>query len=47
MTNIVIIGAGSATFSLRVITDLCLTEGLHRSRVTLLMDVDKRRLEMV
>lgn len=44
--KIAIIGAGSATFSMRVITDLCLTESLHGSRVCM-MDVDARRLEMI
>ena len=44
--KIALIGAGSATFSMRVVTDLCLTESLHGSRVSL-MDVDERRLEMI
>ena len=44
--KIALIGAGSATFSMRVVTDLCLTESLHGSRVSL-MDVDEHRLEMI
>jgi len=41
-----IIGAGSAVFSLRIVIDLCLTESLSGSIVTL-MDVDEDRLKAV
>jgi len=41
-----IIGAGSATFSLTLVRDLCLAEGLHGSAVTF-MDVDATRLGVV
>jgi alpha-galactosidase len=44
--NISIIGAGSAVFSLRLVSDLCKTRGLHGSRVTL-MDIDEGRLAAV
>lgn len=44
--TIAIIGAGSAVFSLNLIRDLCLTEGLRGSTVTL-MDVDPARLAAV
>ncbi len=45
-TNISIIGAGSAVFSLRLVSDLCKTVGLHGSKVTL-MDIDESRLNSV
>jgi len=41
-----VIGAGSATFSIGVIKDICLRESLAGSSVTL-MDVDRTRLEPV
>ncbi|MDD2334852.1 MAG: hypothetical protein PHD38_10655, partial [Mesotoga sp.] len=41
--NISIVGAGSAVFSLRLVSDLCKTIGLHGSTITL-MDIDERRL---
>jgi len=42
--KIALIGAGSATFSLKLIRDLCLTPSLADSTVTL-MDIDAERLE--
>ncbi|NOZ21796.1 MAG: alpha-glucosidase/alpha-galactosidase [Planctomycetes bacterium] len=44
--NIGVIGAGSAVFSLGLVRDLCLTDGLHGSRVVL-MDTDQERLDRV
>ena len=44
--KIALIGAGSAVFSLGMIKDLCLTEGLSGSQVHF-MDIDVARLEMV
>jgi len=44
--NISIIGAGSAVFSLRLVSDLCKTVGLHGSKITL-MDIDEGRLDAV
>ena len=44
--KIAVIGAGSATFSLALVKDLCLTEGLSDSLVSF-MDVDAERLEMI
>ncbi len=41
-----LIGAGSAVFSLRLVKDVCLTEGLSGSHVTF-MDIDAERLEVV
>jgi alpha-galactosidase len=41
-----VIGAGSAQFSLGIVRDLCLTEGLAGSSVVL-MDIDEDRLDMV
>jgi len=41
-----IIGAGSAQFSMDLVRDLCLTQGLRGSRVCF-MDVDPERLEIV
>ena len=41
-----VIGAGSATFSLGLVKDLCLTESLRGSHVSF-MDVDAERLEMI
>lgn len=41
-----VIGAGSATFSLGLVKDLCLTENLAGSHVTF-MDIDAERLEAV
>jgi len=46
MIKIAIIGAGSIVFSMRLISDLTLTPGLRKSRVTLL-DINKDRLEAV
>ncbi|HEU5090468.1 MAG TPA: hypothetical protein VFT99_23600 [Roseiflexaceae bacterium] len=45
-SNIAIIGAGSAVFSLGMVRDLCLTPNLHGSRVTF-MDVDQNRLDAI
>jgi alpha-galactosidase len=44
--KIAIIGAGTSTFSLKLIRDICLTPRLAGSRISL-MDVDERRLENV
>jgi alpha-galactosidase len=44
--KIALIGAGSATFSLGMIVDLCLTKGLSGSHVSF-MDIDEERLVMV
>jgi len=44
--RISIIGAGSAQFSLHLIKDICLTEGLAGSQVCF-MDINQERLEMV
>ena len=41
-----VIGAGSAQFSLGLVKDLCLTEGLASSHVSF-MDVDEERLDMI
>ncbi len=46
MVKISFIGAGSAAFSMKVIRDLCLSEGLSGSAVVL-MDVNKSRLDAV
>ena len=43
MTNITLVGAGSASFSLALIQDLILTEGLAGSTMTL-VDIDEGRL---
>jgi len=45
MTNIVLIGAGSASFSLDLIRDIVMTEGLAGSRLTL-VDIDPQRLQV-
>ena len=44
--KISIIGAGSAQFSLGLVKDLCLTEGLTGSQICF-MDLDPERLDMV
>jgi alpha-galactosidase len=44
--KITVIGAGSATFSLGLVKDLCLTENLHGSHVSF-MDIDPSRLDMI
>ncbi|HEY8741837.1 MAG TPA: alpha-glucosidase/alpha-galactosidase [Chloroflexota bacterium] len=44
--KLAIIGAGSATFSLTLVRDLCLAESLRGSTVTF-MDVDEERLTVV
>ena len=44
--KIAVIGAGSATFSLGLVRDLCLTQGLAGSQVCF-MDIDQERLEMI
>ena len=44
--NITIIGAGSAVFSLSMVSDLCLTPALRGSRVTF-MDIDQGRLDAI
>ena len=41
-----IIGAGSATFSVGLVRDVCLTKSLAGSHVTL-MDVDRERAEIM
>lgn len=41
-----VIGAGSAQFSLGLVKDLCLTEGLKGSLVSF-MDIDQERLQMI
>ena len=43
--KIALIGAGSASFAATIVRDLCVTEALHRSHVTL-MDIDRQRLRM-
>ena len=51
MTNIspsiCIIGAGSAQFTLDLIRDLCLTEGLHGSTVWLIGHVNREKIDLV
>ena len=42
--KISLIGAGTATFSLSLIKDLCLSENLNMSEVSL-MDIDEKRLD--
>jgi len=42
--KIAVIGAGSTSFSLGIVRDVCLTEGLADSKVSL-MDIDEKRLE--
>ncbi len=44
--KITVIGAGSATFSMGLVKDLCLTENLAGSHVTF-MDIDEARLERI
>ena len=44
--KVTVIGAGSATFSLGLVRDLCLTENLLGSQITF-MDIDAQRLEMI
>ncbi len=44
--KITVIGAGSATFSMGLVKDLCLTENLAGSHVTF-MDIDEVRLERI
>jgi len=44
--RIAVIGAGSMAFSLGLVKDLCLTEGLSGSQVCF-MDIDQERLEMI
>ncbi len=44
--KIAIIGAGTSTFSLKLIRDICLTPRLSGSRISL-MDINERRLESV
>jgi alpha-galactosidase len=44
--KITVIGAGSATFSLGLVKDLCLTENLKGSRVSF-MDINAERLENI
>ncbi len=44
--KIVVIGAGSATFSLGLVKDLCLTPNLAGSTITF-MDIDEDRLAMI
>ncbi len=46
MVKISFIGAGSAAFSMNVVKDLCLTEGLSGSEIAL-MDFDTVRLDAV
>ncbi len=44
--KISVIGAGSAQFSLGIVKDLCLTEGLAGSHVSF-VDIDEARLDMI
>jgi alpha-galactosidase len=44
--KVTVIGAGSATFSLGLVKDLCLTQNLAGSQVSF-MDVDEGRLGMI
>ncbi|HHX44406.1 MAG TPA: alpha-glucosidase/alpha-galactosidase [Chloroflexi bacterium] len=44
--KVTVIGAGSVQFSIGVVKDLCLTENLAGSHVTL-MDIDEERLETI
>jgi alpha-galactosidase len=44
--KIAVIGAGSATFSLGLVKDLCLTSGLAGSHVSF-VDIDEERLDMI
>jgi len=44
--RLAVIGAGSAQFSLGLVRDLCLTESLHGSTISL-MDIDADRLDAV
>ena len=43
--RISVIGGGSATFSLGLIKDICLTESLNGSEISF-MDIDPERLEI-
>ena len=45
MSNITLLGAGSASFAIELIRDLCDTDDLAGSRMTL-MDIDESRLEV-
>ncbi|NMB26357.1 MAG: alpha-glucosidase/alpha-galactosidase [Firmicutes bacterium] len=45
-TKIVLVGAGSAVFGVRLISDLVFTEGLRGSHLVL-VDIDSERLDMV
>ena len=45
-TKVTIIGAGSVVFSLGLVKDLCLTEGLKGSKVSF-MDINEERLDIV
>lgn len=45
-TKISIIGAGSVVFSLGLVKDLCVTEGLAGSHICF-MDIDQERLDMI
>lgn len=44
--KVTVVGAGSSTFSLGLVKDLCLTENLAGSHVTF-MDIDQERLDMI
>lgn len=44
--RLAVIGAGSAVFSLALVRDICLTEDLWGSEISL-MDIDQHRLDMV
>ena len=44
--KVTIIGAGSVVFSLGLVKDLCLTEGLKGSTVSF-MDINEERLDVV
>jgi alpha-galactosidase len=46
LTKISIIGAGSAVFSLNLVRDLCLTQGLWGSIISL-MDIHAERLDLI
>jgi alpha-galactosidase len=44
--KITVVGAGSATFSMGLVKDLCLTKNLAGSQVTF-MDIDRERLDLI
>ena len=44
--KITVVGAGSVTFSLGLVKDVCLTENFAGSQVTF-MDIDEERLALI